>query len=122
MMRGQPTLTNGSIIMYGASGCFAHIFPYQFPDKVMDRIVCSVTITNVSDPSKSLRGDALGDTGATFVVLPSAWKDRLGGLEVIDTIALETATQEIVSGEIHGPVRIQREGFRPISMRSCSWI
>jgi hypothetical protein len=48
------------------------------------------------------------------MVLPNAWKDRLGELEVLDTISLETATQAKVSGEIRGPVRIQLEGFRPI--------
>jgi predicted aspartyl protease len=80
----------------------------------MGRIVSSVTITSISDSSKSLRCDALVDTGASFMVLPNAWKERLGDLEVVDTIALETATQETVEGEIRGPVRIQIEGFRTI--------
>lgn len=48
------------------------------------------------------------------MVLPNAWKDRLGELEVLDTISLETANQTKVEGEIRGPVRIQLEGFRPI--------
>jgi predicted aspartyl protease len=81
---------------------------------MMGRIVSSVTITNIADPSKILRCDALVDTGASFMVLPNAWKDRLGELETIDTISLETATQDTVEGEIRGPVRIQLEGFRPI--------
>ena len=80
----------------------------------MGRIVSSVTITSISDPSKNLRCDALVDTGASFMVLPNAWKDRLGDLEIVDTISLETATQETVTGEIRGPVRLQLEGFRPI--------
>lgn len=80
----------------------------------MGRIVSSVTITNSADPSKNLRCDALVDTGASFMVLPNAWKDRLGDLEAIETITMETATQETVEGEICGPVRIQLEGFRPI--------
>lgn len=80
----------------------------------MGRIVSSVTITNVSNPSINLRCDALVDTGASFMVLPNAWKDRLGDLEIVDKISLETATQEKVEGEIRGPVRIQIEGFRPI--------
>ncbi len=80
----------------------------------MGRIVSSVTITNIADPSKNLRCDALVDAGASFLVLPNAWKDRLGDLEVIETISLETATQDTVEGEIRGPVRIQLEGFRPI--------
>lgn len=80
----------------------------------MGRIISSVTITNIADPSKSLRCDALVDTGASFMVLPSAWKDRLGELETIQTITLETATQDTVEGEIRGPVRIQLEGFRQV--------
>jgi predicted aspartyl protease len=80
----------------------------------MGRIVASVKIENVSDASKALRCDALVDTGASFMVLPSAWKERLGELELIGKIELETATQETVTGEVCGPVRIQIEGFRPI--------
>ena len=80
----------------------------------MGRIVSSVTITNIAEPSKNLRCDALVDIGASFMVLPNAWKDRLGDLETIETISLETATQQTVEGEIRGPVRIQIEDFRPI--------
>ena len=80
----------------------------------MGRIVSSVTITNVANPTNNLRCDALVDTGDSFMVLPNAWKDRLGDLETIDTTSLETATQDTVEGEIRGPVRIQLEGFRPI--------
>lgn len=80
----------------------------------MGRIVSSVRIDSVSDPSKSIRCDALVDTGASYLVLPNAWRDRLGDLETIEKIDLETATQETVQGEICGPVRIQIEGFRPI--------
>ena len=80
----------------------------------MGRITSSVRIKNVGDPTKSIRCDALVDTGASHMVLPSAWKDRLGELELIETIELQTATQETVPGEIWGPVRIQVEGFRHI--------
>lgn len=80
----------------------------------MGRIISSVTITSISDESNRIRCDALVDTGASLMVLPSAWKDRLGNLQLIRNIELETATQEIVSGEVCGPVRIQIEGFQPI--------
>jgi predicted aspartyl protease len=43
----------------------------------MRRIVASVRIDSVSDPGKSLRCDALVDTGASYMILPSAWRDRL---------------------------------------------
>jgi len=45
------------------------------------------------------------------MVLPKAWKGRLGELESTRTIQMETATQEILTGEVCGPVRIQIEGF-----------
>src|SRR6266481_1895799 len=77
----------------------------------MGRIVASVKIDNVLDATKSLRCDALVDTGASHMVLPTAWKDRLGQLESTRTIQMETATQELLTGEVCGPVRIQIEGF-----------
>jgi predicted aspartyl protease len=78
------------------------------------RIVTSVTIENATDLSKALTCDALVDTGASLMVLPSAWKDRLGKLEFLTEIEVETATQERVAAEVFGPVRIQIEGFRAI--------
>jgi predicted aspartyl protease len=81
---------------------------------MMGRIIASVRIENVFDGSKSVRCDALVDTGASHMVLPAAWKERLGHLESTRTIELETATQSIVTGEVCGPVRIQIEGFPTI--------
>jgi predicted aspartyl protease len=81
----------------------------------MGRIVASVQINNVMEVSKGLRCDALVDTGASHMVLPKAWKERFGTLELTRTIQMETATQEILTGEVCGPVRIQIEGFPPIS-------
>ena len=81
---------------------------------VMGRIIASVTIANLGDPAAHLRCDALVDTGASHMVLPTAWRDRLGDLEQVATVALETATQDTVQGTICGPVRIEIEGFRPI--------
>jgi predicted aspartyl protease len=79
----------------------------------MGRIVTSVTIKNASDATKSLRCDALVDTGASHMTLPSAWRERLGALEQIRTVELETATQDVIEGSICGPVRIEIEGFAP---------
>ena len=78
------------------------------------RIVASVTIENAADLSLALRCDALVDTRASLMVLPSAWKDRLGTLNFSSEIEVETATQETVTAEVCGTVRIQIEGFRPI--------
>ena len=80
----------------------------------MGRIVASVVIDNILAPDKKIRCDALVDTGASHMVLPTAWKERLGDLEEISTVELETATQNTVSGSVCGPVRLQVEGFRPI--------
>ena len=80
----------------------------------MGRIVASVKIESVTDPAKGLRCDALVDTGASHMVLPSAWKERLPGLQLIRTVEVLTATQATVQGEVHGPVKIQIEGFPPI--------
>jgi predicted aspartyl protease len=78
------------------------------------RIIASVQIGNITDASKTFRCDALVDTGTSHMVLPKAWKERLGQLEFTRSIQMETATQEILTGEVCGPVRIQMEGFRPI--------
>ena len=78
------------------------------------RIVASVAIENASDLSKGVRCDALVDTCASLMVLPIAWRDRFGKLEAGIEIEVETATQETVTAEVCGPVRIQIEGFRPI--------
>jgi hypothetical protein len=80
----------------------------------MGRIITSVTIENFSDPTKSLRCDALVDIGASHMVLPKVWKERLGSLQMLRPVELETATQETVQGEVCGPVKIQIEGFRPV--------
>ena len=80
----------------------------------MGRIVASVKIENPAEPGAKIRCDALVDTGASYMVLPSAWRERLGHLEEIAKVSLETATQAVVEGTICGPVRIRIEGFRPI--------
>jgi predicted aspartyl protease len=80
----------------------------------MGRIYSRIKIDNVVDPLKSIRCEALVDTGASMVVLPTAWRDQLGALETIRRVELETATQEIVAADVCGPVKIQLEGFDPI--------
>lgn len=78
-------------------------------------IIVSVKIENVRDDSKSLSCDAFVDTEFPLMVLPAAWKDRLGDLESTRTMELETFTQGTLRCEVCGPVRIQIDGFRPIS-------
>jgi len=80
----------------------------------MGRIITSIKIDNVVDPTKSIRCDALVDTGASLMVLPTAWRERLGNLETVRRVELETATQDTVLADVCGPVKIQIEGFEPI--------
>lgn len=80
----------------------------------MGRIIASVMIANLMDPEKRLRLDALVDTGASHMTLPNAWRGRLGQLEQIRTVHLETASPQTTEGAVYGPVRLQIEGFPPI--------
>jgi len=80
----------------------------------MGRIVINVKIKNLFDPESIMSCDALVDTGAAFMTLPSAWKSRLGKLSKIREIDCETAPQTLIKAEVFGPVEIQIEGFKPI--------
>jgi len=80
----------------------------------MGRIIASVSISNIEDKEKKIRIDALVDTGASHMILPEEWKERIGDLEEIRTVELETATQKTEQGSVCGPVRLQIEGFKPI--------
>lgn len=80
----------------------------------MGRIITPVRITNALDPSYEIQCDVLVDTGAAPLVLPQAWKDRLGKLGSSQTKEFELADQKTILGEVAGPVQIQIEGFRSI--------
>lgn len=80
----------------------------------MGRITANVTVTNVLQPEHSVRFDALVDTGAAYLVLPSAWQERLGDLRSLREVHCVTATQTVVTGQICGPVEIHVDGFEPV--------
>lgn len=80
----------------------------------MGRVAVSVTIVNPLEKEKRIECDALVDTGASHMVLPAAWRDRLGELHEVGTVELETADQSTLTGVVCGPVQIQIEGFRPV--------
>ena len=80
----------------------------------MGRITVETTIENSTDSTIRIRCDALVDTGAAYLTLPTAWRDRLGPLMRLDTVAVETATQPVVTGDICGPVLLRLERFRPV--------
>jgi len=66
----------------------------------MGRIVTSLTVANAVESDREIRCDALVDTGTTGLLLPMAWKDRLGSLTSIRTVEMETADQRVVLGEV----------------------
>ena len=80
----------------------------------MGRIVVEARIENGTDSTCLIHCDALVDTGAAYLTLPKAWQARLGQLTKLDTVAGETATQTLVSGDICGPVLLRMEHFRPV--------
>jgi hypothetical protein len=80
----------------------------------MGRIIASVVVTNPAAPEKRIHCDALVEPGTSHMILPSAWKDRLGVLEEIRTVEMETATQKTTLGAVCGPVRLKIEGFPPV--------
>lgn len=81
----------------------------------MGRIIVQATIENGNDSTFRIRSDALVDTGAAYLTLPTAWRDRLGKLTRLDTVAVETATQAVVNGDICGPVLLRMgDDFRPV--------
>jgi predicted aspartyl protease len=81
----------------------------------LGEIYSFVTVTSFADKSKELKFQALIDTGATYLTLPTPWKDELGKLDLLESVEVETATQEKIKGEVRGPVKIQLEGFRAIA-------
>lgn len=80
----------------------------------MGRIVANVCITNLLNTNCKINIDALVDTRTANMVLPLAWKERLGKLNRIREVEAETATQDIVKGEVYGPVEIKIEGFESV--------
>ena len=81
----------------------------------MGRIVVETRITNLFDEDKSIRCGMLVDTGAGALILPAAWKERLGAFKRSKTVALRLANQDVLEGEACWPVEIEIEGFRPIA-------
>nr|VFK38405.1 MAG: hypothetical protein BECKTC1821D_GA0114238_100467 [Candidatus Kentron sp. TC]VFK54199.1 MAG: hypothetical protein BECKTC1821F_GA0114240_100459 [Candidatus Kentron sp. TC] len=83
-------------------------------EMTMGRIAVGVSITSSLERKASIDCTALVDTGAAFMVLPNAWKERLGNPNLIRTVDRETATQQSIQGDVRGPVEIGIEGFEPV--------
>ncbi|MDD9808004.1 MAG: hypothetical protein OXU34_07020 [Gammaproteobacteria bacterium] len=80
----------------------------------MGRITATIDVQNPAKAGSLKKMDVLVDTGACYLTLPLAWKKQFGPFESEATVELQTATQEVVSGTVCGPVKIKVEGFRPI--------
>ena len=80
----------------------------------MGRIVAPVLLANALDPAREIRCEILVDTGTAGLVLPTAWRSRLGPPPTVRTVEMETADKRVVTGDVCGPVRIQIEGFDTI--------
>ena len=78
----------------------------------MGRIITSAEVHNVAEPRHGRRIDFLVDTGASHLVLPTAWKDQFGEFEVEEDIETELANQGVAPATLCGPARIRIEGFR----------
>jgi hypothetical protein len=81
----------------------------------MGEIFVNLTVENRLEPGRSVSCRAMVDTGAFGLILPSAWKPRLGELPDLTLVDLEMADQSVATAEIRGPVRVQLEGFRRVS-------
>lgn len=77
----------------------------------MARLSASVRIENDRDDQFAIDCRALVDTGAAHLVLPAAWRERLGSPRVLRRVRAELATQEVVDADICGPVLVLVEGF-----------
>ncbi|WP_089728098.1 aspartyl protease family protein [Candidatus Thiosymbion oneisti] len=81
----------------------------------MGRIVVPVKITNLFDEDKFIQCEMFVDTGAGALILPQAWKERLGIFKRSEPVELQLANQEVVRGEACWPVEIKIAGFRPVA-------
>ena len=80
----------------------------------MGRIVAQVEISNPSGEGKALTCSVFVDTGAAGMILPMAWRKRLGEFASSETVELVLGNGKVVEGEACGPVGIQIEGFRKV--------
>ena len=81
----------------------------------MGRIVVQTKITNLFEEDKSIRCAMLVDTGAGALILPMAWKNRLGKFKRTEAVELQLANEGVLQGEACWPVEIRIDGFRPVA-------
>lgn len=80
---------------------------------MMGKITVPIRVINAGDKACVLECEATVDTGAAYLILPTAWKDRLGQLDDYFPVGAELADQSTKPSVLGGPVRLEMEGFRP---------
>ncbi len=76
----------------------------------MGRIVVTIRVSNPMAPEFAFDCKALVDTGASRLVLPEAWRDRLGPLAT-GVMPVKLADQRVFDAECCGPVKIEIDGL-----------
>ena len=80
----------------------------------MGRIIARTKVTNLFDESRFVECGMLVHTGAAALIVPSAWKERLGEFPRKQAMELVLDNGHVVQGEICAPVEIEIAGFRPV--------
>nr|VFJ64682.1 MAG: hypothetical protein BECKFW1821B_GA0114236_109611 [Candidatus Kentron sp. FW] len=81
----------------------------------MGKIITQVKITNLFDGDRFIQCPMFVDTGAGALILPMAWKERLGTFKRSEPVELQLTNRDVVRGQACWPVEIRIEGFRPVS-------
>ena len=82
----------------------------------MGRIIVRTEVTNPFDRDKSVRRGMLVDTGAGALILPMAWKERLGAFQHSEPVELQLANSASTLAAAAHPA-FQRSGG---SAAACS--
>ena len=80
----------------------------------MGRIIAQTKVTNLFDETKFVQCGMWVDIGAAALILPAAWRERLGEFPRSEAVELLLANGETVRGEACAPVEIKIDGFRPV--------
>jgi hypothetical protein len=79
----------------------------------MGRIAAFVEIENPIDAEKRIECDSLVDTGASHVILPAAWRRRLGEMKELGKV-----DQSLLEGTVVAPCR---SGSKDSGRYSARW-
>lgn len=80
----------------------------------MGRIIAQTKVTNLADEGKSVHCGMFVDTGAAALILPAAWRSKLGSFPREESVELVLDNGEVVHGAACAPVEIEIDGYRPV--------